>query len=386
MSDPLEVCQEEMALPSDFIGLLPSSKEGERERGRVKGRGNPLSFSSLVRPPRPAIEGREEDIRRPGDRARIIPDIEQNLAQAVRWLYDNVHELERSLDILRDAKLLTEGNAERLYSATVLKPRLQAQFPQTALNVQDLVGVLVQPQKAGIRSVSSLPDVTVAQDGELVYFNQIVWRFNGKRSVAPGRWEVLTTAAVMLQDSHANRLANFPAVDYPVGTLFWETDRKVLYQRGLDGSAGEAWVHTLGVMEGTVIASDQRPGDLGTDSEDLTFLFYATDLTLTYQWDGSGDWTYYSGHGIIEQTITEDTLIADPNAGAPPDVIPAKAPVDYHILQDGVGGWAVTWDAVFKGVTALTVGTLSSKLNIVNFRAMSSSQLMMDGNFGDITV
>lgn len=371
-----------MALPSDFISLLPPTKGSGKER-RAR---DPLSFSSLVRPPRPTRKDREENIRRPGDRLRVIPDIEQNLAQAVRWLYDNVHELERSLDILRDAKLLTEGHARELYSAIALKPKLQAQFPKTALNVQDLVGVLVQPQKAGIRSVSSLPDVTVAQDGELVYFNQIVWRFNGLRSVAPGRWEVLTTAAVMLQDTHANRVANFPAADFPVGTLFWETDRAVLYQRGLNGSAGEAWIHTLGVMEGTVIAADQRPADLGTDSEDLTFLFYATDLTLTYQWDGTSDWTYHSGHGIIEQTITADTLIADPNAGAPPDVIPAKAPVDYHILQDGTGGWAVTWNAVFKGVSFLTVGTVADKLNIVNYRAMSSSQLVMDGNFGDITV
>lgn len=69
------------------------------------------------------------------------------------------------------------------------------------------------------------------------------------------------------------------AANYPTGSLFWETDRTVMY---LD--TGSAWVYILGTMRGTN-NPNQKPLDLSAN--DTGFLFYATDLNVLFRWSGS---------------------------------------------------------------------------------------------------
>ena len=333
------------------------------------------SFSSIVK------SGRKSAPKK--SMTKIMPDfgetIDPYVEQAVRTLYDSVYELERRALALEDSGFLTQRVAEKKFGAVTTKKQLQVKAPKIVLNVDNLIGVLAQPQKTAVREVTALPPATSSYDGELVLFGGLIYRFSGV-GVGGGEWRVISTAAPVFVDTHVNRVANFDPADFEVGVLFWESDREVLYRRDLNGSLVAGWVYTLGKMPGTVIASDVRPVDLGTDAEDDTFLFYATDLGITYQWDGTSAWDYYEGVARIEQTITADTEIADPTK------LPVGVTVDYLILQDGTGGWAVTWASVFKGVSPLTVGRTANFISAVRFYKRSATQLVIQSNQGDIEI
>lgn len=79
-----------------------------------------------------------------------------------------------------------------------------------------------------------------------------------------------------LQDTHANRLANYPAANYPSATEFFESDRHVFY---IDN--GTAWLYQSGVM---LAPAANRPIDLGAN--DTGFAFIATDTGLISTWNG----------------------------------------------------------------------------------------------------
>lgn len=85
---------------------------------------------------------------------------------------------------------------------------------------------------------------------------------------------------VQLVGTHAQRLAS-PASSYSVGTLFFETDRTIVYTV-LQVAGGSRWVYEDGIFNAPIAS---RPTDLGT--YDAGFLFYATDQSITYKWSGS---------------------------------------------------------------------------------------------------
>jgi hypothetical protein len=89
-----------------------------------------------------------------------------------------------------------------------------------------------------------------------------------------------------------------PAV--PVtGSLYYETDRTVLYQTLLHFST-PIWQYVAGGMVGTLAG---LPTDLGT--ADTGFLYYATDYYHLYQWNGAA-WAFAAGtesSGIISAAI-----------------------------------------------------------------------------------
>lgn len=107
-----------------------------------------------------------------------------------------------------------------------------------------------------------------------------------------------TGGAVVLSGTHAERLTSFPASAYITNSLFWETDRTVLYICQFPSlGAGSVWQYALGDMRGLYAA---RPTDLST--YDSGFLFYATDKFLLYRWSGSS-WGVVSEY----QPIIQDT-------------------------------------------------------------------------------
>jgi hypothetical protein len=118
-------------------------------------------------------------------------------------------------------------------------------------------------------------------------------------------------------DTHANRLANYPASGQSVGSLFFETDRTVLYV--VVGGGNNQWDYAGGVMYGT-LSPDLKPSDLGTS--DLGFLFESTDYYHLYRWTGS-TWTWGPG---------------DPgNGGQKCDFVKAPTPAAAWKKLDGKG-------------------------------------------------
>lgn len=83
-----------------------------------------------------------------------------------------------------------------------------------------------------------------------------------------------------ISDTHANRDL-IPAANYANGTLFFESDRKVLYI-AVNGS----WFYFSGVMQATQAT---LPTDLLT--EDTNFLVNVTDYAHLLEWTGTA-WTW----------------------------------------------------------------------------------------------
>jgi hypothetical protein len=106
-----------------------------------------------------------------------------------------------------------------------------------------------------------------------------LWRWTGSAWVR----ELLP----VLEDTHANRLSNYAPANYPIGTLFYETDRTVTYINKLI-TATPTWVYLTGVM----IAAFSSLPTLGT--ADAGFLFVASDTLGILYWTGSA-WAHLPG-------------------------------------------------------------------------------------------
>jgi len=109
--------------------------------------------------------------------------------------------------------------------------------------------------------------------------------------VAPpwiGWFQAVTTRTNLLPaiyDTHAHRLANYPAANY-TGLFFYETDRTVIY-----GSINGNWAYLTGTGFFTQAA---LPTDLGVN--DAGFLAAVSDYGHILQWGGGG-WGWGPGEG-----------------------------------------------------------------------------------------
>ena len=127
-----------------------------------------------------------------------------------------------------------------------------------------------------------------------------------------------------LEGRHADRKdpESNPA-NFNVGTLFYESDRKVLYQvrmvKLIDPAhptdpavAVACWVYVSGTMRNTLA---NKPTDLGPTwtnrSDDTGFLFYGTDYTHTWRWTGTA-WEYAPGDRASGEIAW---FTADPGTG-----------------------------------------------------------------------
>jgi len=87
--------------------------------------------------------------------------------------------------------------------------------------------------------------------------------------------------ATVLHNTHAARVASFPASDYDAGVQYFETDRGVFYR-----TDGTDWLYTSGEMRAVLGA---EPTDLGAD--DAGFRLFVTDYRHRVYWTGSAwDW------------------------------------------------------------------------------------------------
>lgn len=227
--------------------------------------------------------------------------------ETVRILFDRVAALEGTRtgslqmgnhrvsgvgDPVADGDVVTLGYLNETLSATAIRQALLA-GGDAPLNVTSLRGFLADPQKMGIRvhpdAETSLPDILTALPYEVLTWKGLLYYFDPSQT-NPGKWVVLSTAAVILVDTHANRLLTYGPTQYPAGLLFWESDRTVLYMTTGATAATRVWTYLLGTMRGTLptdttTTGDQRPIDLGVN--DTNFRFEGTNLTEYYRWDGS---------------------------------------------------------------------------------------------------
>ena len=107
-----------------------------------------------------------------------------------------------------------------------------------------------------------------------------------------------TGLGTVLEDTHANRLALYPAANSPVGTLFWETDRSVFYI--IEENAGVlSWEYSAGMYSASFA---NRPTDLGTS--DAGFLYFPSVYIHICRWSGSG-WAIIDGGGgyIVDSLV-----------------------------------------------------------------------------------
>lgn len=161
-----------------------------------------------------------------------------------------------------------------------IKSSLQLGAP-VPLNITGLPGVLAQPQLAQAPAIVNKPDSQnpLSQNNTLVSLNGLLYRFNA--NTEPGIWVPQQAIGAVLIDTHANRLANFPATDYVPGTLFFETNRTVFYiVKSI--SLTNTWVYAAGTMVSTSTTIADIPTDLG--AHDYGFLFSNTYWAHQWVW------------------------------------------------------------------------------------------------------
>lgn len=175
---------------------------------------------------------------------------------------------------------------------------------KSPLSISALQGRASQPQFATAPNYTTLP--STQQPGIIVSKNNQLYQFGpGGSGGVLGAWNALGGSGCLI-DTHANRLANFPAGNYQPGTLFFETDRTVLYV----DKAG-VWNFAAGMYE-DVFAN--RPIDLAAPDE--SFLFFATDTVALYAWNGGTlTWLSIVGGGG-PSTLGERTITASDSIGA----------------------------------------------------------------------
>ena len=95
-------------------------------------------------------------------------------------------------------------------------------------------------------------------------------------------------ASQILQDTHANRIALYPAPNF-INSAFYETDRKLLYASVASGGT-YVWQYVAGV---SVDTHANRWADLTTT--DVGVFYVENDRNnIVYYWTGTA-WTYFSG-------------------------------------------------------------------------------------------
>lgn len=86
---------------------------------------------------------------------------------------------------------------------------------------------------------------------------------------------------LVIEDTHANRIALYPPTIYPIGTLFWEIDRTVWYLVALV-SGVNAWIYAGGAFRDV---QAYLPTDLGL--LDFGFLAQVSDYNHVLRWSGA---------------------------------------------------------------------------------------------------
>lgn len=200
----------------------------------------------------------------------------------------------------------------------------------------------------------------------------------------------------ILYDTHANRVANYPAAAFPPASLFYETDRTVWYQVQIVSSVN-AWVYVGGTSRATQSQLVALAASLAADSASYhqAFPVYVTDYAHQLQWigaawawgpneDGSGDmrlfeidptgtgWHLYDG-STVDYLKSDGTLgsVTLPNLASSAAFTVAGSPNSgpnaavNTTLTTGSGSVAAGLGAPATFLTSVSVNTQGTPANIV---------------------
>lgn len=210
---------------------------------------------------------------------------------AIQRAFERISVLRDAVEAIKASRPVTAAQAAAQFSPKAIRDALQA-GGSAPLNIQGLIGQASQPQPSFVPNDATLPDAVSSpqsQDGSLVLRNGQLYRFDG--STQPGSWVAIGGA--VLEDTHAHRLdatgfSQYQAANVAIGTLFWETDRKVTYIAASVAGVN-AWVYQSGQM---IDVQANIPNDLGAN--DKGFQISVTDFAHGLQWGGAG-WNWAPG-------------------------------------------------------------------------------------------
>lgn len=249
-----------------------------------------------------------------GDKPRWTPNlsgrVDPIVKQAIEYLFQAIYALQNGSLTPQGAKNVVSQTQQLTINA------IQKQVIDTTVKAISPGGSNPLPPPppvpAGIPTVTVLPPPgdPLSVIGQAVNFNGQQWVFTA--NPAPGGapfWKLSVAQGTTIVDTHANRIANYPPGNYPIGVNFQESDRGVTYQIQFISGANR-WLYVNGRMN-DVIAN--IPTDLGL--YDDTFWFNATDYQHQYTWSGSGLVFHFAAGDPGSDFSTTTLNPAGPNGG-----------------------------------------------------------------------
>lgn len=181
--------------------------------------------------------------------------------------------------------------------------------------------------------------------------------------------------AILLEDTHSNRLTLYPPGNYAVGTVFYETDRTVLYAIVLS-SGVLVWQYIGGTYTTT---HTNRPVDLSTT--DTGFLLQITTQAHLCMWRGASWIITDAGGGYIvdspfallalgwqlcDGTVTDYLTISGADlaltAFTTPDEVTAPSGVYHKSIAVYTGTINAASSGSFNGSPATLTGNVSAPI------------------------
>ena len=194
------------------------------------------------------------------------------------------------------------------------------------------------PLLAAVPSNNPVAGAPYAVDGTLIEVNLQFWRYAGAPTY---QWQQAGSATELLTDTHANRVANYPASIYP-GALFLETDTLLLLE-----SNSFTWISVLQSVQDT---HANRLTTWPSVQYSVGTQFYETDRTVTYVVENATGTVTVSGGTTVAWASGNHFVNTGSGFNA------AQWPAGTPIVIDGV---ATTISAVATDI-ALTLQTAAA--------------------------
>lgn len=211
------------------------------------------------------------------------PSVDQfvhpEVSRAFKYIYDKFYAAEDSIDTLT-------GVVKNTINPSPAAARSALQSDGThPLNVANLLGILAQPQNAAVpvsngSSTSPIIPSGTPTNGQLQIQGGQLFFYNAPTS----SWIPIAAQAVIIEDTRANRIANYPPANYPLGSLFLETDSSLIYVIEVV-SLNNVWVWTSGTYARTQTQLAALAATLSTN--DTGLLANVTNFGHVLQWTGS---------------------------------------------------------------------------------------------------
>ena len=243
--------------------------------------------------------------------------------------------------------------------------------PHPAMSADALMGqaqVLRQPsipEAQGVVLTPNQPPITAPRVDELDALTTLAISRQPLRSTSGSGLDI--------EDTHAHRVANYPATNYPVGQGFFETDRQVRYLVELVGGVN-VWGYQSGVYR---TVHTNIPVDLGT--YDAGFLFADTTFDHTLCWTGTG-WNF--NEGDQSQYIAMGSSAGPPTGGI---WHPCDGGTYQCLNPDGTTAMVLTQNLNGQ-VVMITGGGFSTSLRLASSPSLLGNVGVAIANDGDAGV